>query len=50
MFDVCFVLCNFASGLILWFLDNSWFDDLRAEEIGKCTVNKKQIDHCLAVM
>ena len=31
LFDVyvCFVLCNFVSGLILWFGDNLWFDDLR---------------------
>ena len=28
---VCFVLCKFVSGLILWFLDNLWFDDLSAE-------------------
>ena len=26
---VCFVLCKFVSGLILWFLDNLWFDDFR---------------------
>ena len=25
-----FCLCKFVSGLILWFLDNLWFDDLRA--------------------
>ena len=33
VFDVyvCFVLCKFVSGLILWFMDNFWFDDLRAE-------------------
>ena len=33
VFDVCvfFVLCVFVSGLILWFGDNLWFDDLRAE-------------------
>ena len=33
VFDVCvcFVLCKFVSGLILWFMDNLWFDDLRAE-------------------
>ena len=31
---VCFVLCKFVSGLILWFLDNLWFVDLRAEWIG----------------
>ena len=30
-FCVCFLLCKFVSGLILWFLDNLWFDDLRAE-------------------
>ena len=23
---VCFVLCGFESGLILWFLDNLWFE------------------------
>ena len=36
MFDVCvyFVLCKFVSGLILWFMDNLWFDDLLAEQIG----------------
>ena len=28
---VCFVLCKYVSGLILWFIDNLWFDDLRAE-------------------
>ena len=26
-----YVLCNFVSGLILWFSDNLWFDDLHAE-------------------
>ena len=26
-----YVLCKFVSGLILWFMDNLWFDDLRAE-------------------
>ena len=26
-----YVLCKFVSGLTLWFLDNLWFDDLRAE-------------------
>ena len=33
VFDVCvcFVLCKFVLGLILWFMDNLWFDDLRAE-------------------
>ena len=25
------VLCKFVSGLILWFIDNVWFDDLCAE-------------------
>ena len=28
---VCFVLCKFESGLILWFMDNLLFDDLHAE-------------------
>ena len=28
---VCFVLCKFVSSLILWFVDDLWFDDLRAE-------------------
>ena len=28
------VFCKFVPGLILWFLDSLWFDDLRAEEIG----------------
>ena len=28
---VCFVLCKFVSCLILWFVDDLWFDDLRAE-------------------
>ena len=28
---VCFVLCKFVSGLILWFMDNLWFDDFHAE-------------------
>ena len=27
---VCFVLCKFVSGLVLWFLKNLWFDDLCA--------------------
>ena len=27
---VCFVLCKFVSCLILWFLDDLQFDDLRA--------------------
>ena len=31
MFVCFFVLCGFVSGLILWFLDNLWFDDLHAE-------------------
>ena len=33
VFDVCvsFVLYRFVSGLILWFMDNLWFDDLHAE-------------------
>ena len=26
-----YVLCKFVSGLILWFLDELWFDDLRVE-------------------
>ena len=30
MFEYFFVLCEFVSGLILWLLDNLWFDDLRA--------------------
>ena len=36
MSDVCvfFVICGSVSGLILWFFDNLWFDDLRAEQIG----------------
>ena len=25
------VFCKFVSGLILWFMGNLWFDDLRAE-------------------
>ena len=29
-----FVFCRLVSGLILWFLDNLWLDDLGAEEIG----------------
>ena len=29
--SVCFVLCKFVSWQILWFMDNLWFDDLRAE-------------------
>ena len=28
---LCFVLGKFVSGLILWFRDNLWFDDLLAE-------------------
>ena len=31
MFAYFFVLCGFVSKLILWFLDNLWFDDLGAE-------------------
>ena len=33
VFDVCvfFVLHGFVSGLILWFWDNFWFADSRAE-------------------
>ena len=31
MFVYFFVLCGFVSGLILWFLDDLWFDDLRAD-------------------
>ena len=36
MFDVCvfFGLCGLVSGLILWFLDDLWFDDLRTEYTG----------------
>ena len=26
-----YVFCKFVSGLILWVLDDMWFDDLRAE-------------------
>ena len=26
-----YVLCEFVSCLILWFVDDLWFDDLRAE-------------------
>ena len=29
-----FCLCKFESGLFLWFMDNLWFDDLRALLIG----------------
>ena len=28
---VCFVICKFVSGLVLWFLGNLWFDDLCEE-------------------
>ena len=33
VFDVCVCLvsCKFVSGLILWFLDDLWFDDFHAE-------------------
>ena len=33
VFDVClcFVLCKFVLGLILWFLENLWFDDFRRQ-------------------
>ena len=31
MFVCCFFLCGLVSELILWFLDNLRFDDLRAE-------------------
>ena len=36
LFDIhdCFVLCKFASGLTLLFLDNLWFDDLNTEGRG----------------
>ena len=30
LMSVCFVLYKFVSGLILWFLENLWFDDLCA--------------------
>ena len=44
MFDicVCFVLCKFVSGLILWFLENLWFDDLCAE------VNRRLSEVCFS--
>ena len=29
-----YVLCKFVSGLILWFMDNLWFDGFCAEKIG----------------
>ena len=29
-----YVLCKFVSGLILWFLNNLWFDGLRAGWMG----------------
>ena len=29
LFNVVYVLCKFVSGLILWFLNNLRFDDLR---------------------
>ena len=28
---VCFVLYGFVSGLVLWILENLWFDELCAE-------------------
>ena len=31
MFVYVLFYVNFVSGLILWFMDNLWFDDLRAE-------------------
>ena len=31
MFVYVLFLCKFVSGLILWFMDNLWFDDLCAE-------------------
>ena len=34
MFVYVFVLCKFVSCLLLWFVDDLWFDDLRAEKIG----------------
>ena len=37
---MAFVLCEFVSWLILWFMDNLWFDDLRAG------INRSQIEHC----
>ena len=30
-FMFMYVLCRFVSGLIFWFMDNLWFDDLHAE-------------------
>ena len=30
---VCFVLWKFVSCLILWFVDDLWFDDLGAESV-----------------
>ena len=34
MFVYFFFLCKFVPGLIFWFLDELWFDDLRVEWIG----------------
>ena len=34
MFVYVLFYVNLCTGLILWFLNNLWFDDLRAEYIG----------------
>ena len=31
---VCFVLYKFVSGLVLWSVENLWFDDLCTEKLG----------------
>ena len=38
---VCFVLCKFVSGLILWLLENLWFDYV-------CRVNWRQTEVCFS--
>ena len=39
---VCFVLSNFVLGLILWFWDYLWFDDL------VCIVERRQMEVCFS--
>ena len=38
MFVYVLFYVNLCQGLILWFLDNLWFDDLRAEQIDRSNI------------
>ena len=40
MFVYILFYVNLCTGLILWFLNNLWFDD------SACRVNRRQIEHC----